>query len=457
MKSRSILIVDDEILTLTNLKKVLEKDLYEVHLADTGEKALELFAALRPSIILLDLMLPGISGIEVLRKVKEMDAETIVIMMTAYEIVEKAVEAMKLGAYDYLLKPFKINELKNVVRRGAETLSLRIRVQEHLKTQMGRYYFGKIVAESRKMKDVILMAEKIATSDKTTVLLQGESGTGKEMLAKAIHYHSPRSEKNLVDINCAAIPENLMESELFGYEAGAFTDARGRKIGLLEYADEGTVFFDEIGDLALPLQAKLLRVLEEQSFTRLGGNKPVHIDIRIIAASNKDLARASEKGEFRPDLFYRLNVVPILIPPLRSRREDIIPLALHLMADLNLDLKRSFKGFAPEAAELLQAYSWPGNVRELRNVLERVMSLHQMELITKNLLPLELREMPHMSEQDNTILDLRGNHYPSLKDMERRYIEQVLESVEGNRTRAAKILEIHPASLFRKLKSWKPE
>ena len=457
MKSRSILIVDDEILTLNNLKKALEKEQYEVHLADTGEKALELFMSLRPQIILLDLMLPGISGIEVLRKVKEKDAAVIVIMMTAYEIVEKAVEAMKLGAYDYILKPFKLNELKNIVRRGAETLSLRIRIQEHLKTQKGRYYFGKIVAESRKMKDVIHMAEKIASSDKTTVILQGESGTGKEMLAKAIHYHSPRAEKNLVDINCAAIPENLMESELFGYEAGAFTDARGRKIGLLEKADEGTVFFDEIGDMALSLQAKLLRVLEEQSFTRLGGNKPVHIDVRIIAASNKDLARASEKGEFRSDLFYRLNVVPIHIPPLRSRREDIIPLALHLMTELNQDLKRSFKGFDPEAAELLQNYPWPGNVRELRNVLERIMSLNQLELITKNLLPLEMREMRRLSESDSKSLNLSDNHYPSLREMEKRYIEKVLESVDGNRTKASKILEIHPASLFRKLKSWKQE
>ena len=318
MSTFSILIVDDEILTLNNLKKALEQEDYEVHLADSGERALEIIDRYKPDLILLDLMLPGISGIEVLKTVKEMERETIVIMMTAYEILEKAVEAMKLGAYDYLLKPFKINDLKNTIHRALETLSLRIRVLEHLESEKGRYYFGKIVAESKKMSEVVELARRVAGSDKTTVLLQGESGTGKELLAKAIHYHSPRSDKPIVDINCAAIPENLLESELFGFEAGAFTDAKKRKIGLLERGDEGTVFFDEIGDMSLSLQAKLLRVLEEGTFTRLGGNKQIKVNIRVITATNSDLAKATEKGEFRQDLFYRLNVVPITIPPLRE-------------------------------------------------------------------------------------------------------------------------------------------
>jgi len=304
MTSYSILIVDDETLTLNNLRKALEKEEYEIYLADSGERALEIIEKFKPNLVLLDLMLPGISGLEVLKKTKEKGNEIIIIMMTAYEILEKAVEAMKLGAYDYILKPFKISELKNTIRRAFETLYLRIRIQEHLKSEKGQYYFGNLVAESKKMKEALETAEKISLSPKTTVLLQGESGTGKELLAKAIHYHSPRSDKPIVEINCAAIPDNLMESELFGYEAGAFTDAKKRKLGLLEKADEGTVFFDEIGDMSLNLQAKLLRVLEEETFNRLGGSKNIKVNIRVIAATNKDLEKAVKKEEFRLDLFY---------------------------------------------------------------------------------------------------------------------------------------------------------
>ena len=310
----SILIVDDEILTLNNLKKFLEREGYEIYVAETGEKALEITSRIKPDLILLDLMLPGISGLEVLRQVKEKEPNTVIIMMTAYEIIEKAVEAMKLGAYDYLLKPFPLSELKNSIRRALETLSLKIRIQEHLNTEKGRYYFGRIIANSAKMKEILNIAQKVALMERTTVLIQGESGTGKELLAKAIHYHSPRSEGPLIEINCAAIPENLLESELFGYEPGAFTDAKKRKIGLLEKGNEGTVFFDEIGDMSLNLQAKLLRVLEDGTFMRLGGNKPVKIDIRVIAATNQNLPTAVKEGRFREDLFYRLNVVPIHPP-----------------------------------------------------------------------------------------------------------------------------------------------
>ncbi len=453
MSVHSILVVDDEILTLSNLKKALEREKYEVYLAETGEKALEMIDIYKPSLVLLDLMLPGISGIEVLRRIKERGGETIVIMMTAYEILEKAVEAMKIGAYDYLLKPFKINELKNTIRRALETLSLRIRVQEHVKSEKGRYYFGKIVSVSRKMREAIETAQRIAQVDKTTVLILGESGTGKELLAKAIHYHSPRADKAIVEINCAAIPDNLMESELFGYEAGAFTDAKKRKIGLLERADEGTVFFDEIGDMSLNIQAKLLRVLEEETFMRLGGDKKIKIDIRVIAATNRDLFQASKEGTFRPDLFYRLNVVPIRIPPLRERKEDIIPLALHFIQELNLELKRSFKGISKEAAVALENYPWPGNVRELRNVIERIMSLYLSDEIQMRHLPFEIKNYVK-SHEEKVIEDLIGeNHFLTLEELEKRYIKKVLLHTQNNKTQAAKILGIHPASLFRKLKA----
>ncbi len=452
MSTYSILIVDDEILTLSNLKKILEKEDYEVHVADSGEAALEIIEKYKPHLILLDLMLPGISGIEVLKRVKEMERETIVIMMTAYEILEKAVEAMKIGAYDYLLKPFKINELKATIRRALETLSLRIRIQDHLDSEKGRYYFGKIAAESRNMKELLEMARRVAASDKTTVLLQGESGTGKELLAKAIHYHSPRAEKPIVEINCAAIPENLLESELFGYEAGAFTDAKKRKIGLLEKGDEGTVFFDEIGDMSLNLQAKLLRVLEEGSFTRLGAEKQIRVNIRVLAATNQDLAKAVEKGEFRSDLFYRLNVVPIFIPPLRDRKEDIVPLALSFMEEFNHELRRTYKGISLEAATAMMEYPWPGNVRELKNIIERIMALSAGDEILLSHLPLEIRE--HKQSAASPVLDelIFEGPFPTLEEIEQKYIEKILAATGNNKTQAAKILGIHPTSLFRKLK-----
>lgn len=453
MKTFSVMLVDDEILTLNNLKKALEKEGYEVILAESGEKALDLLENCRPHLILLDLVLPGISGLEVLKKVKETDREIIVIMMSAYEILEKAVEAMKLGAYDYLLKPFKLSELKATVQRALDTLSLRLRFLDEFEKQKQRYYFGKIVAQSRKMKEVLDMAARVAQSDRTTVLLQGESGTGKELLARAIHYHSPRAEKPIVAINCAAIPENLLESELFGYEAGAFTDARKRKIGLLEKADEGTVFFDEIGDMSLALQAKILRVLEDGTFVRLGGSQPIKINVRIMAATNRDLVKETEKGNFRQDLFYRLNVVPITIPPLRERKEDIIPLVLFFMEEFNREIKRNYRGLEPEAAQALLNYSWPGNVRELRNTVERVMSLYQAENIQLQFLPQEIRQELNLPE--DKVLESLTKNWPTLDDLEKAYISRVLEYTGQNKSQAARILGLNQATLYRKIKSWK--
>jgi two-component system response regulator AtoC len=457
MSTFSILIVDDEILTLNNLKKALEKEDYEVLVADSGEAALEMVGRYKPQLILLDLMLPGISGIEVLRRVKDIDRETIVIMMSAYEILEKAVESMKLGAYDYLLKPFRIGDLKHTIRRALETLALRIRVLEHLESEKGRYYFGRIVAESRKMKEVISLAKRVASSDRTTVLLQGESGTGKELLAKAVHYHSPRAEKPIVEINCAAIPENLLESELFGYEAGAFTDARKRKIGLLERGDEGTIFFDEIADMSLNLQAKLLRVLEEGTFNRLGGTQPIKVNIRIIAATNINLARATESGKFRSDLFYRLNVVPIVIPPLREHQEDILPLALQFIRELNQELKRAYKGISQEAAKAILAYPWPGNARELRNIIERVLSLYADEEVRYNYLPSEIRDYREIPNSPGFEDIIPVDSLPTLEKLEKAYINKVLAAVNQNRSQAARVLGIHPSSLFRKIKAWEKQ
>jgi len=453
--SESILIVDDEVLTLNNLKKALEKEGYEILLADSGETGIETFKKNRPNLALVDLMLPGIDGIEVLSQIKEVDPDTVVIMITAYEILEKAVESMKLGAYDYLLKPFKISELKSCIARALELQTLKIRVSEVVETEKGRYYFDRIVAKSKKMVEVLKTARKVAALEKTTVLITGESGVGKEIIARAIHYNSARSEEQFIEINCAAIPETLLESELFGYEPGAFTDARRRKIGLFEKADHGTIFLDEIADMPLVLQAKVLKVLEEQSFMRLGGMSEIKIDVRFITASNRNLKKAIEDGDFREDLFYRLNVVPISIPPLRERKEDIIPLALLFIQDFNHELHRSYEGISEEASKVLIEYDWPGNVRELRNVIERTMALNQSDKILPEHLPIELRSRvaPVETEIMNDIIDKK--EFVTLDELEKKYIKQVLESTGGNKSKAAKILGIHLTSLFRKLKSIK--
>lgn len=449
----SILIIDDEVLTLTNLKRALEKEGYEILLADSGETGIEVFRKHRPNLALVDLMLPGIDGIEVLKQIKKSDANTVVIMITAYEIIEKAIEAMKLGAYDYLMKPFKLAELKVGIARALELQSLRVRVSDTVANEKGKYYFNRITAESRRMIGVVQTARRVAPLEKTTILITGESGVGKGLLARAIHYNSARVDAPFLEINCAAIPENLMESELFGYEAGAFTDARRRKIGLLEKADHGTVLLDEIADMPLPLQAKILKVLEEQSFTRLGGTNQINVDVRIIAATNRDLKHEITTGNFREDLYYRLNVVPIVIPPLRERKEDIIPLALSFVQEFNIELHRAFKGISNDAAQTLMNYDWPGNVRELRNIIERIMALHQSEEVMREQLPTEIRvpqdTLPVLKDEVET------EKWVSLDKLEDQYIKEVLRYTQGNKSKAARILGIHPTSLFRKLKSKK--
>ena len=453
--AESILIIDDEILTLKNLKRVLSKEGYEVLLADSGETGIEIFRKNLPNLVIIDLMLPGIDGVEVLKQIKITDENTVVIMITAYEILEKAVQSMKMGAYDYLLKPFKIDELKTIVKRALELQSLKLRVSDTVETEKGRYYFDRIIAKNPKMIEVLNTARKVAMLDKTSIFIFGESGVGKGLLARAIHYNSARAGHQFIEINCAAIPDTLLESELFGYEPGAFTDARQRKIGLMEKANNGTLFMDEIGDMSLPIQAKLLKVLEEQSFTRLGSTELIKTNVRIITASNKDLKKAINSGEFREDLFYRLNVVPIMIPCLRERKEDIIPLILNFINRFNKELHRSFKGITKEAAITLQDYEWPGNVRELRNIVERILALHQAEEIALKHLPYEIRYQVRSSEMDILKESVNQEKYLPLSKLEEKYIKQVLKYTNGNKLKAAKILGIHVTSLYRKLKSIK--
>src|SRR5271157_2837483 len=452
----SILIVDDEALTLRTIGRALDGEGFEVLLASSGEEALTTIADQQPDFALLDVVLPGINGIEVLRQGRTLSPATIFVMMSAYHLVERAVEAMKLGAYDYLIKPFHISDVVTTLTRASEMLALRVRVHDTVQSAKGQYDFGRIVTMSPAMTEILEMARRAADSERTTILIQGESGTGKELLAKAIHYNSPRASMPLISLNCAALPDTLLESELFGYEPGAFTDARRRKEGLIEKASGGTLFLDEIGNTSPSLQAKLLRVLEEGTFMRLGGTKVIQADVRIIAATNVLLKDAVAKGEFREDLYYRLNVLPLFIPPLRERKEDVVPLALDFIGQFNKDLKKTFVGFTPAAAELLKNYPWPGNIRELRNVIERTMILCKESEIDEADLPEELRDHKAAPPQDEplSIYDLSptGDQFVTLAELEDRYIQDVLHATGQNKTHAARLLGIHPTSLMRRLK-----
>ena len=343
--------------------------------------------------MLLDIQLPGISGLEVLEKIKEIDEDIIVIMVTAHGGLETAVTAMRIGAYDYLNKPFNLDEMAIVIRKALETSELRREVAS-LRVEHKKIGLPNIIGASQVMQSILAMMEKVARSEAATVLIQGESGTGKELVAKWIHYKSSRAEKPFMAINCAAVPATLLESELFGHEKGAFTDAKATKKGLFELADGGTVFLDEIGDMEMGMQAKLLRFLEDRTFRRIGGSKVTTVDVRIISATNKDLLKAIEAKDFRNDLYYRLQVIPIFLPPLRERREDIISLAKHFIDTYKREFAKQVSGISPQAERLLVDYNWPGNIRELKNVIERAIILGNEQMVTVEHLPPEIT-VPH--------------------------------------------------------------
>jgi two-component system response regulator AtoC len=452
--SYSVLVVDDEDLTLRTLSRGLRQEGFDVFTAASGEDALKQFQEEKPDLTVLDIVLPGIDGVEVLRQIKQSNPSAIVIMMSAYHLVDRAVEAMKLGAYDYLIKPFHLADVIATMHRATEMLALRVRVRDTVESAKGRYDFGRVVTQNSATIKMLEMARKAAEADHTTILIQGESGTGKGVLAKAIHYASPRAAMPLLELNCAALPDTLLESELFGYEPGAFTDARRRKEGLLERANGGTVFLDEIGNMSPSLQAKLLRVLEEGIFMRLGGTRSLKVNVRLMAATNTNLKHAVAHGQFREDLFYRLNVLPLYIPPLRERKEDILPLALDMVQHFNRELNKKFTGLTPAAAELLQHYSWPGNIRELKNVIERTMILAPEGDLEADNLPEEIRDPAIESRLEPLAGEISGNGHGllSLREMEDHYIEQVLVATGNNKAQACRILGIHPTSLMRRMK-----
>jgi DNA-binding NtrC family response regulator len=441
VRKYKILVVDDEHLIRWSLEQNLKKQGYEVFTAGSGEDALRLVREEAPDLMLLDIQLPGISGLEVLERVKEMEEETTVIMVTALGVLETAVKAMRMGAYDYINKPFNLDELAIVIKKALETGELKREVA-HLRSEQSRKYgIGNIIGSNRHMHAVLAMVEKIARSDASTVLIQGESGTGKELIAKAIHYESARAEKPFMAINCAAVPETLLESELMGHEKGAFTDAKAMKKGLFETADGGTIFLDEIGDMDLGMQAKLLRVLEERTFRRVGGTKDIQVDVRIVSATNKDLIKGMEDKTFRNDLYYRIQVIPIFLPPLRERKDDIITLAEHFIAHFNREFGKSVKGISKMAEKFLTEYSWPGNIRELKNVVERAIILESEDTILLEHLPQEIVAKTGGSGAGPVAFNLPPEGI-DIEDVERELIRQALELSEGNQSKAAKKLSL---------------
>lgn len=472
---QTILIVDDDKSIRYSLKRMMEKD-FSILTAQNGEEALSRFSEHPPDLVIMDIKMPGRNGIEVLKEIKSIDPKSLVIIMTAYGTTETAIEAMKYGAFDYILKPFPIPKMKGLIEKA---LSLRKLMKEEVTydalkvSEEGER--ESIIGSSPKMQEIYKMIGQVAQSD-VTVLLRGESGTGKELLARAIYQHSLRSNQPFLPVNCAAIPDTLLESELFGHEKGAFTGATSRRIGKLEQCQGGTIFLDEIGDMSLSTQAKLLRVLQERSFERLGGMETIKVDIRFIVATNKDLEEAISSNKFREDLYYRLNVVSIKIPPLRERKGDIPELASYFIKRFNREFKKAIAEITPSAMEKITSYGWPGNVRQLENVLKRAMVLCQGEWILEDQLLFEPGWQPYSTEalegypvkaSKKSIEDLLDILFEELAKgavsspeldliatIERGLILRALQKTKGNQLQAALLLGINRSTLRGKMERY---
>ncbi|SRR5579883_3051495 len=458
--SLSILIIDDEPYLPHQFARYLKKHGYEVYTAPDGEAGLQELQKNDIDLVLLDLRLPRMEGLEVLRQIRKIDQDLPVVILTAYGNVASAVAAMKLGAADYLLKGFDLDELLLVVQRALDTSAMSRELRQLRRERSDNYHFSHIIGYSERMRKVFDLVARVARNDMASVLIMGESGTGKEVVARAIHEQSARASGPFHPLNCAAIASNLLESELFGYEQYAFTDAKKQKRGLLELAEGGTLFLDEIGEMPLDMQAKLLRVLETRSFYRLGGSKEVKINVRVIAATNRNLEQAMKEGLFRPDLYYRLAVLPITLPPLRERPGDILLFASRFVEDFNRSLGRNVRRISPEAQRLLLAYHWPGNVRELKNVIERAMILSNSDELLPGHLPQEIvgpADVENASSLDpwEQWLNLRPQGPVSLEAVhervERHFIRWALETAKHNRTRAAELLGLSKVDQLRYL------
>ncbi len=441
-KKVKILVVDDEAIIRESLRDWLSDVGHQVLTAEDGPHALEIIEKEKPGIAIVDLVMPGMDGIELLKRAKGISPSIEVIIITAYGSIPTAITAMKEGAYDYIEKPFCPEKAELLIDRLVEHQGLlEENISLHQKLEE-RYRFENIIAKSPKMQQVIEVIKVVAKSN-ATVLITGESGTGKELVARAIHSHSYRKDKPFIAVSCAALPESLLESELFGHEKGAFTGAHAQRRGKFEIANRGTLFLDEIGEMSANIQVHLLRVLEEKEFTRVGGNELIKVDVRVISATNKDMKKAIASGQFREDLYYRLNVVTIELPPLRERKEDVPLLAQHFLKKFAVENQKEITGFSPEATDFLLKYDWPGNVRELENAIERAV------ILAKNS-DVDAADMP----QENLLLSHSAPASKSLREVEKNHILNVLSQTGGNYSEAARILGVSRVTLYNKMKNF---
>ncbi len=442
---KRVLLIDDEARVRASLKAVLEP-IYETIQAADAQEGLELFRKEAPHLVLLDVILPGTDGLSVLQTMRAENRTAPVIMLTGTKSVKTAVDAMKFGAADYLSKPFDVEELRIIVERALNDQELQQEVKQLRAQVVRRYAFHNLIGKSPSMQDIYTKIEQVADS-RTTVLIAGESGTGKELVAKALHYNSGRRERPFIALNCAALPETLIESELFGHEKGSFTDATARRVGQFELANTGTLFLDEIGDLSAMTQAKLLRVLQEREFTRVGGVQSIKVDVRIVTATNQNLEELVRKGQFREDLYYRINVIPIKLPPLRERTEDIPQLAEFFLRRYNTRFRKRVQGVTDSTMTLLKKYWWPGNIRELENLIERLVAMSDKEYISEEDLPLEFHfaQLEPQGERSGRLFEDATNTF------ERNFILRALEKCGGNVTGTAEYLGIPLSTLKYKM------
>src|SRR5438094_3115516 len=443
----NVLVVDDERNIRALVARVLGQDQVEVQGAATGKEGLQMADEVSPDLVLLDLRLPDMDGMDVLRALRTRYPEVAVIIITGFGQIQSAVEAIKVGATDYLEKPFEhVEKLKLAVARALDEVRAKSEIRRLHGLQEKQYGVDQIIGDSEPTRTLRDLIRKVARSEAQTILIQGDSGTGKELVARGLHYESARRNFPFMEVNCAAITETLFESELFGHEKGAFTDARATKKGLMELADRGTLFLDEVGEMSPNSQAKVLRCLQERMFKRVGGTRDIKVDVRVIAATNRSLETMVKESKFREDLFYRLNVIPITIPPLRERTEDILPLARHFLAEANRTFHKLVRRFAPETEVLLLGYAWPGNVRELKNLVERMVILSTSESIDVHNLPAQFSQGPEGRPAEDSPPTAR-----TLAAVERSYILKVMQQVKGNKSEAAKVLGITRQTLRKKL------
>jgi len=454
MSQLHVLIVDDDPAVRDVLQEALMQEEYNVSTAEDGAAAIQAVKESVVHIVITDFQLPDIDGLAIIDRLAKFDAKIIPIMMTGFGTIETAVRAMKSGAFDFITKPFDLETVAVVVRRAAEFL--RLRQENHLlrKAVREQYRLEQLVGASEPIQQVMEFVQKVADSD-STVMIQGESGTGKELVARMLHFNSLRKDRPLVPVNCGAIPENLLESELFGHEKGAFTGATHARMGRFELANGGTIFLDEIGEMSLPLQVKLLRVLQEREFERVGGNRTIHVDVRIVAATNQDLETLVEEKRFRKDLFYRLHVIPIVIPPLRERRSDIPLLIDHFLTRFNQTKHTEVSGLAPDALHLLTEYDWPGNIRELENMIERLVVLKKRGVLSVGDLPEKICRKPSGSELKEQFIRFTEdgiNLSREVEQYEKHLIMEALRKANGVTSRAAQLLHLNRTTLVEKLK-----